>query len=145
MVQESGDGGASRARSLLEDLATREVVDAFVEANEKRWSNATYKYNCWVLDNFAETLPILTTELHEVLEYVENHTRRKSKYLWEIGTVRSCYKVLRTFYGWTRENYTGAEHLMILPPPSNRQIKNFGKKIYRRRQHVIEGPQTKVR
>lgn len=138
MVQESGDGGASRARSLLEDRATREVVDAFVGANEKRWSDATYKYNCWVLDNFADTFPILPTALREVLEYVENHTRKKSKYLWEIGTVRSCYKVLRSFYGWTRENYPRAEHLMILPPPSNRQIKNFGKKTYRRRKGTSE-------
>ena len=133
MVQASGDGGASRARSLLADLATREVVDAFVEANEKHWGDATYKYNCWVLDNFEGTFPSLPTALREVLDYVENHTRKKSKYLWSIGTVRSCYKVLRTFYGWTRETYTGAEHLMNLPPPSNRQIKNFGKKRYRQR------------
>lgn len=116
----------------MEDLAAKEAVNAFVEANQGRWSDATYKYNCWVLDNFKDTFPILPTALHEVLEYVENHTRKKSKYLWEIGTVRSCYKVLRTFYRWTRENCTRAEHLMILPPPSDRQIKNFGKKTYRR-------------
>ena len=42
MVQRAADGPR-----LVNYLATNEVVDAFVDANQRRWSDATYKYYCW--------------------------------------------------------------------------------------------------
>ena len=131
MVQGSGDGREYRAWRLGEDLATNEAVDAFVAANEERWNDGTWKKYRWVLDNFAETFPILPTTLDQLLNYVANHTLKNSRYLWELGTVRSCYKVIRTFYSWARAHYPGAEHLLILPSPSHRRIQNFGRKRYR--------------
>ena len=112
---------------ILEDMAAKAVVDSFVEKNERRWNDSTYKYNCWVLYNFAETFPVLPTVRNQVLDYLRKHTRKKSKYRWQIGTMRSCYKVIRALYTWAKEAYPGGENLMILPAPSNREIRNFGR------------------
>ena len=132
MIQGSVDRRSYRARRLVEALAAKEAVDAFMEENRSQWNDATYEHYRCVLSNFADTFSILPTVLHEVVEYVENHTLKKSNHLWALGTVRSCYKAIRTFYTWTRVSVPGAELLMILPPPSDRRIQNFGKKKYRR-------------
>ncbi len=132
MVQGSGEGRA-RARRLLEDLAVKKAVELFVEQNEEGWGDRTYEYYNSVLDNFAKAFPSLPTELDDILTYVYYHPRRNTKYSWAIGTVRSHYKAIRTFYTWARDHYPGAKNLMILPPPSDRRIGNFGKKRYRSR------------
>ena len=136
MAQGPGNSQPYRAQWLIGNLAAREAVDAFFDGNGSRWTDATYKHYCWVLYNFADTFPVIPTTLQEVLEYVGNHRLSKSKCLWEIGTVRSCYRAIRTFYSWAKAFYPGAEHLMTLPPQGDRRIKNFGRKRYQWRKPV---------
>ena len=138
MAQEPGEGTPiSQSRSLVEDIPSRGPIDRFMAANESGWTSATYNFYRSVLSNFVTAFPVMPTRLDEVIQYVENHRKRKSRYLWNIGTVRSSYKALRTFYSWTKANYSGAELLMVIPPPSNRRIKNFGRKKYRRKKTGI--------
>ena len=106
MAQEPGEGTPiSRSRSLVEDIPSRGPIDRFMAANESGWTSATYNFYRSVLSNFVTAFPVMPTRLDEVIQYVENHRKRKSRYLWNIGTVRSSYKALRTFYSWTKANY----------------------------------------
>ena len=101
----------------MEDIPSRGPIDRFMAANESGWTSATYNFYRSVLSNFVTAFPVMPTRLDEVIQYVENHRKRKSRYLWNIGTVRSSYKALRTFYSWTKANYSGAELLLVIPPP----------------------------
>jgi len=120
-----------QSQRLIEAIATKDAVDAFIARNAAPWNAATFARYRWMLGDFATAFPALPTILQEVLDYVEHHRLKKSEYLWEVGTVRSYYKVLRRFYAWTKSQVPGAGHLMVLPPVSDRRIGNFGRKRYR--------------